>query len=111
EYMITRKRKKYRFALFHNNPLCFETNEWDKNMAPKIVEVGAGTGLFSVALAEKYPHVSMVAIDVKADRLQTGAREAINRQLAQLQFLRARIDQLPELLPFHSVEKIWVTFP
>jgi tRNA (guanine-N7-)-methyltransferase len=111
DFIITRKRKKYRFALFHNSPLCFEVEEWDKSWQPAVIEVGAGTGLLSVALAEKYPSKNFTAIDVKGDRLQTGARLAEEKGLINIRFLRARADQLPELLSPRSLEAVWVTFP
>ena len=55
--------------------------------------------------------LDVVAVDVKADRLQTGARAAGERKLENLRFLRARADQLPGLLQPHGLEKVWVTFP
>lgn len=111
DFIITKKRKKYKFALFHNSPVCFEADEWKNHPQPDILEMGAGTGLFSVAMAENEPGKSVVAVDVKADRLQTGARAAGEKKLGNVQFLRARADQLPELLSSHSLEKIWITFP
>lgn len=111
EFIITRKRKKYKFALFHNLPICFEFDEWEKDWCPDCVEVGAGTGLFSVALAEKSPQKQFVAVDVKGDRLQTGARLAQEKGLTNIRFLRSRADQLTELFTSHTVEKVWITFP
>lgn len=111
DFIITKKRKKYKFALFHNSPICFEAEQWENKPQPGVLEIGAGTGLFSVAMAEDEPGKNVVAVDVKADRLQTGARTADEKGLENLQFLRARADQLPELLSPRSLEKIWVTFP
>ena len=111
DFIITRKRKKYKFALFHNSPICFEFDEWDRVWQPNCIEIGAGTGLFSVALAEQSPEKQFVAIDVKGDRLQTGARLAQEKGLTNLRFLRVRADQLSELFNQHSVEKVWITFP
>ena len=111
EFIISRKRKKYRFALFHNSPLCFEVDEWKNAPVSNILEMGAGTGLFSVAQAERESTERYVAVDVKVDRLQTGAHLAGEKNLSNLRFLRARADQLPELLKAHSLERIWVTFP
>jgi tRNA (guanine-N7-)-methyltransferase len=110
-FVITRKRKKYKFALFHNNPLCFEIDQWPSEPHPDVLEIGAGTGLFAVELAGRAKETQVVAIDVKADRLQTGARLANEEGLSNLRFLRARVDQLAELIPTHSIDKIWVTFP
>lgn len=111
EFIITRKRKKYRFAKFANSPLCFEFDEWDKTDDVDVIEVGAGTALFSVDMAERSPDLQFVAIDVKADRLQKGAYEAQARGLTNIRFLRARADQLPECFGIASLQMIWLTFP
>ena len=109
DFVITRKRKKYKFAKFHNAENCFEFDDWKKQFID-VVELGAGTGLFSVELANRYPDKSFVAVDVKADRLQKGAYEALERGLTNLSFVRARADQIDELFPQNSVETIWLTF-
>jgi len=111
DFIITRKRKKYKFALFHNSSLCFEVEQWDETWQPTVIEVGAGTGLLSVALAERYPKKNFAAIDIKGDRLQNGARLAEEKGLTNIRFLRARADQLPDLLSPHSLDAVWVTFP
>ena len=110
DFIITRKRKKYKFAKFANSPLCYEFDEW-KKQAVDVVEVGAGTGLFSVELAARHPEKQFAAVDVKADRLQKGAYEAQARGLKNVRFVRARADQLGKLFKASSVEQLWITFP
>lgn len=110
EFIITRRRKKYKFARFANSPLCFEYDEWRRRPVD-VVEVGAGNGLFSVELAARHPERSYVAIDVKGDRLQKGAYEAEARGMTNVTFLRARADQLEELLTERSLRELWLTFP
>lgn len=110
DFIISRKRKKYKFAKFANSPLCFELSQW-KSAAVNVLEVGAGSGLFSVELATRYPGMKFVAVDVKADRLQVGAFEAEARGLSNVQFLRARADQLGEVVDANSLDQLWVTFP
>lgn len=109
DFVITRKRKKYKFAKFYNANNCFEFDEWTARPID-VVEVGAGTGLFSVELASRYPDMTFAAIDVKADRLQKGAYEAIERGLSNVYFVRARADQIEQLFPAHSVSQLWLTF-
>ena len=111
EFIITRKRKKYRFALFSNSPLCFEADEWKDEPRADILEMGAGTGLFSVALAKNAPGKQVVACDVKADRLQTGAYLAEQEKLPNVRFLRARGDLLEDFFEENTLESIWITFP
>lgn len=110
QFIITRKRKKYKFAKFANSPLCFEYEKWQR-AAVDSVEVGAGTGLFSVELAARHPERQYVALDVKGDRLQKGAYEAEARGLTNVRFIRARADQLTELFEPHCLDELWVTFP
>ncbi len=109
QFVITRRRKKYKFALFHNSPLCFEFDEWTPQ-AVDVVEIGAGNGMFLVELATRRPEQTFVALDVKGDRLQKGAREAEARGLDNIFFVRARADQLGELVAPGSLTEIWLTF-
>jgi tRNA (guanine-N7-)-methyltransferase len=111
EFIITRKRKKYKFAKFATSPICFEHDEWDDSYVPSVVEIGAGTGLFSVMQAEQYPEGKFLAVDVKADRLQKGAYETMEKGLSNVRFLRSRADQLTEILQLHTLDILWVTFP
>ena len=116
DFVIVRKRKKYKFAKFHNAENCFELDEWRdfyRQRQPGVsrLEVGAGTGLFSVELAARYPDKLFAAIDVKADRLQKGAYIALERSLKNIYFIRARADQIGDLFALSTLENIWVTFP
>lgn len=110
QFIISRKRKKYRFAKFHNSPLCFELDEWVKTPVDYL-EIGAGNGLFTVEQASLRPELHYVAVDVKGDRLQRGASEAEVRELTNISFIRARGDQLADLVGPHSVRELWLTFP
>lgn len=109
QFIITRKRKKYKFALFHNSPLCFELEEWAPRQVD-VVEIGAGNGIFTVELATRHPEQMFVAVDVKGDRLQKGAREAEAHGLNNVFFVRARADQIGELFAPGSLSAIWLTF-
>src|SRR5690606_17743574 len=110
QFVITRKRKKYRFALFANSPLCFELDEWERRSVD-VVELGAGTGLFSVELAARHPAKIFVAVVVKAHRLHNGTHEADARGLKNIWLVHAGADQLVDIVPQHSLESIWLTFP
>lgn len=116
DFVIVRKRKKYKFAKFHNAENCFEFDEWRdfyQQRQPSVsrLEIGAGTGLFSVELAARYPDKLFAAIDVKADRLQKGAYIALERGLKNIYFIRARADQIDDLFALSTLVNIWVTFP
>lgn len=109
QFIIKKRRKKYKFALFANSPICFELEQWVKRPVD-VLELGAGTGLFSVELAARHPDMTFLALDVKADRLQKGAFLAQERGLTNIWFVRARADQLAEVVAKHSLRAIWSTF-
>lgn len=108
-FIITRKRKKYKFAKFHNAKNCFEFNQWSPRRVD-VVEVGAGNGLFLVELARRHPEQVFVAVDVKGDRLQKGAYVALEQGIENIFFVRARADQINELFAPNSLNAIWLTF-
>lgn len=110
EFVIKKRRKLYKFALFANSPICFEYEKWDKRPID-VVELGAGTGLFAVELATRHPDQTFLAVDVKADRLQKGAALATERNLQNIWFVRARAeDQLTKVIKPHSLNSLWLTF-
>lgn len=119
QFFITRKRKKWKFAHFAEWPNCFETRdikpehwaEYFKNSKPLVIEVGAGTADLSVGLSKLHQEQNFVALDVKADRLYTGAKVALQRDQENLAFVRAHANQLMEVFESKSVQEIWVTFP
>lgn len=111
DFIITRKRKLYKFALFNNSPICYEFEQWMKTDKINNLEIGAGTGLFSQKLAAKNPAKTFLAVDVKADRLIKGAQEAEKNNVSNIRFLRARGDQLLDIVEAGSIRHLWVTFP
>lgn len=115
DFVIARRRKKYRFAQFHNASNCFELENWKQQVLPTlsgdiVVEIGAGTGLFLVELARRHPEQTFIALDVKGDRLQKGGRSAQETGVRNIYFVRARADQLDEVVAPHSVQSLWLTF-
>ena len=61
-YIITRKRKLYKFASFARLANCYSETKWQEakqsilhNSLPVTLEVGAGDGLFLTKLAEVHP--------------------------------------------------------
>ncbi len=112
QLIISRKRKKYKFAQFAKLENCFELEQIsavDLNQA-QIVEIGAGTADFSLALAEQYPEKQLLALDIKGDRLQAGAKKALEAGFDNLKFIRAYVEAFDERLTEPNLEQLWITF-
>ncbi len=118
DFVITRRRKLYKFAKFDELDTCFHLEEWlaargeimtgDRELT---VEIGAGSALFSVELAKRHPEKLFVAVDIKGDRLYQGAREAARLELANIYFVRSDIARINEVIPDARANEIWITFP
>jgi tRNA (guanine-N7-)-methyltransferase len=123
QHIITRKRKKYKFANFDSFPNCFshlrttnakhtleklKTYLADK---PMVLEIAAGNAQFSFELAKKHPDLNFIAVDIKSDRLYTSAKKALAEGVKNIAFLRTHMNELGDIFPKKSVETIWLTFP
>jgi tRNA (guanine-N7-)-methyltransferase len=125
--VITRKRKKWKFAHFDVWPNCFELNRQDpKNLKnnlsnyfeeqklgdkPLVLELAAGSAEFSLELARRHPDKNFVAIDIKSDRLYTSAKKAQEGDIKNIVFVRMNLIELGEVFVDNSVDEIWITFP
>lgn len=81
------------------------------NGKPIVLELGCGKGEYTVSLAEKYPDKNYIGIDIKGARMFTGAKNALQRGLDNVAFLRTNIDNLPFFFDQHEIYEIWITFP
>ncbi len=82
-----------------------------KNNNPVVVELGCGKGEYSVALAEKHPDKNFIGIDIKGARLWKGAKEAQEKGLRNVAFLRTNIEIIGQFFGQNEVTEIWLTFP
>ncbi len=89
--------------------------QWQKaffgNDNPITAELGAGKGETSLMLASKYPNKNFIAIDIKGDRLLKGAREATEKELQNIAFLRIQIEHILYAFEENEIDEFWITFP
>ncbi len=82
-----------------------------RNDRPIVIELGCGKGEYTVALAERDPERNYIGIDIKGARMWRGAKTATERHLANVGFLRTRIEFIDSLFGEGEVSEIWITFP
>lgn len=75
------------------------------------LEIGCGSGEYSVELSLRFPERCFVGIDVKAARIYNGALKAINLKLDNVAFVVARAQNLNEIFSEKSIEEIYIPFP
>lgn len=81
------------------------------NDNPIVLELGCGKGEYSVYLAEKYPDKNFIGIDIKGARFWAGAKDALEKGLPNVAFLRTQIELLAHVFDPEEVSEIWITFP
>jgi len=81
------------------------------NEQPLILELACGKGDYTLALAERYPAINFVGVDIKGDRIWRGAVEAGEKKLLNVRFLRIYIDHINNYFNANEVDEIWITFP
>ncbi|MAJ37198.1 MAG: tRNA (guanosine(46)-N7)-methyltransferase TrmB [Flavobacteriaceae bacterium] len=82
-----------------------------KNDNPIVLELGCGKGEYTLALAQEFPNINVIGIDIKGARLWRGAKTALETGLENVRFLRAQIELLPQVFNTSEISEIWITFP
>jgi tRNA (guanine-N7-)-methyltransferase len=85
--------------------------EFFKNINPIILELGCGKGEYTVALAERNPDINYIGVDIKGARLFTGAKQALQKELKNVAFLRTNIEIIEQFFGADEITEIWLTFP
>lgn len=81
------------------------------NNNPILLELGCGKGEYTVGLASKYPEKNFIGVDIKGARLWRGLRNAKERSLSNVAFIRTRIELINFFFDYQEVAEIWITFP
>lgn len=76
-----------------------------------ILELGCGNGAYAVALAERNPDKIYIGVDIQGERLWYGAKNAQEKKINNVYFLRMMVDSLEKYFSPHSISEIWLTFP
>ncbi len=81
------------------------------NQNPLIVELGCGKGEYSVELAQRWPGINFLGVDIKGARLWKGAKLSDEKGVKNVGFLRTNIEIINQFFAPAEVNEIWLTFP
>jgi tRNA (guanine-N7-)-methyltransferase len=113
------KPKLIKFEEYKQFPNTFDVEDtankgqWRKifgNDNPIVIELACGKGDYTVGLARMNPEVNYIGIDIKSNRMWTGAKAALDEKLTNVRFLRTHIDNITEFFDTNEVDEIWITF-
>jgi len=82
-----------------------------KNENPITLELACGKGEYTVGLSRLYPDRNFIGVDLKGNRIYSGALECLKNNLHNAAFLRTQIDKIDSYFLPGEVSDIWMTFP
>ena len=65
-----------------------------KNTNPITIELACGRGEYTVGLAKIFPEKNFIGVDLKGNRIYTGAKKCIDEKILNAAFLRVQIDKI-----------------
>jgi tRNA (guanine-N7-)-methyltransferase len=81
------------------------------NNNPITLELACGKGEYSVNLGRANQDRNFTGVDIKGNRIYTGAKTALQEGLKNVSFLRIHIGQITEYYAANEVAEIWIIFP
>jgi tRNA (guanine-N7-)-methyltransferase len=82
-----------------------------KNNNPIVLELACGKGEYTVGLSALYPDKNFIGVEIKGNRLWSGAKISLANKTINVAFLRTQIDKINQYFTINEVEEIWITFP
>ncbi|HEY4934937.1 MAG TPA: tRNA (guanosine(46)-N7)-methyltransferase TrmB [Puia sp.] len=82
-----------------------------KNENPITLELACGKGEYTVGLSALHPERNFIGVDLKGNRIYSGALECLKNNLSNAAFLRTQIDKIDTYFLPAEVSEIWITFP
>jgi tRNA (guanine-N7-)-methyltransferase len=104
---------QYPYSVVDNVPFNMKGHwreQYFHNDNPIVLELGCGKGEYTVELAQLYPNVNFIGVDIKGARMWTGATKALEAGLKNVAFLRTNIEIIDRFFSEDEVQEIWLTF-
>ena len=104
---------QYPFSVVDNVPFDMKGHwrqQYFHNDNPIVLELGCGKGEYTVGLAELFPDINFIGVDIKGARMWTGATQALEKGLKNVAFLRTSIEIIDRFFGEDEVQEIWLTF-
>lgn len=104
---------QYPYSVIKNVPFAMKglwRDRYFHNGNPIVLELGCGKGEYTVGLGKLYPDINFIGVDIKGARMHKGAKEAFERGMPNVAFLRTNIEFIDRFFAPGEVQEIWLTF-
>jgi len=86
-------------------------NEFFGNDNDIFLEIGCGSGNFTVGNAEKFKDRNYIALELRFKRLVLGARKSQKRHLKNILFIRKRGETVLDFIGDNEISGMYINFP
>lgn len=86
-------------------------NDHFQNDHSIVLELACGKGEYAIALGDHSPNKNFIGVDIKGNRIYSGAKIALDKKLNNVAFLRTRIELLHNFIAKDEIDEVWITFP
>jgi len=101
----------YKNVLQHPENMASNWHQFFDNTNPVTLELACGKGEYSVGLGRQHTNRNFIGVDIKGNRIYTGAKTALQEGLNNVAFLRTHIGQITNYFAQNEVAEIWIIFP
>lgn len=101
----------YKNVLQYPEGMKGKWHEFFGNDNPVTLELACGKGEYSVGLGRQNANNNYIGVDIKGNRIYSGAKTALAEKLDNVAFLRIHIGQITEYFEKGEVSGIWIIFP
>ncbi|MBK8443891.1 MAG: tRNA (guanosine(46)-N7)-methyltransferase TrmB [Sphingobacteriales bacterium] len=81
------------------------------NENPLVLELACGMADYARNMATMLPQQNYIGVDLKGNRIWSGATRALKAQQQQVAFIRSQIELIDQFFAPAEVSSIWITFP
>jgi tRNA (guanine-N7-)-methyltransferase len=85
-------------------------SDWFENDKPIHLELGAGRAAFSIKLAQKYPDINFIAVELKEEVILPGVEMAKELGLENIAFVWVNILNIHEIFESNEIDHIYLNF-
>lgn len=103
--------KSFKNVLEYPEDMAGKWNLFFNNENPITLELACGKGEYTVALSAMHPERNFIGVDLKGNRIYTGASQCIKNNQLNAAFLRTQIDKIDTYFLPGEVSEIWIIFP
>ncbi|MDY0408730.1 tRNA (guanosine(46)-N7)-methyltransferase TrmB [Virgibacillus soli] len=103
---------KKHHQLIISDPITYKS-KWQalfKNNNPIHIEIGTGKGQFIVGMAEMYPHINFIGIELSKSVIVTAAQKVLESKQENILLLNVNAEQLLDYFSENEIATIYLNF-